>query len=858
MGQEPYWYVDYVGFEQKQKRTNDLILGFRYWSPEGTKKRQVFVNQNVKIPTKLIHRDNKEKLTEIAEFWRDNKKLNKHKLTVQLSEKDAGYIDDLKKKYPGMDIQTRGGNFDVFQLSVPYNRELISELSNDFQTGNFDRNFRFDNDLLYKKVIFDPADELQFFFNNTGVVLPSKDSIKLCSERINSSEFRNQVWFYADIEKPLFKSFEEKRDIDRREYFLKLKAGKRKKFREKLEQLVSAEKDREKIDSQIGRIVGHLEKRLTKEIGGYSVKLWEEQYDAKISWYTFILKKADGSELRQLHTIRDSGLSEVDGHDIILHKTEKGLLNAVNKTMKDNNVAVFCNHNLPYDVTQTRFAAEETGANGFDLFIDNVFPRRDVVRKVYQRMKKDIEYIDPYRHAVNFHPWLENKKLQTFAQDRLGEESFEKSLTYAEMRVLEVKAIHGDKEAAKLLAHYAAGDVEPVKKIVEEGSYLETIFKIREMFPFLTITELAFSPRVVKKYFDWKHWKKNGNNRHFGYNRKIREDEEQIFKKRFGPLKREYMSDWAFDVPNIGGIHNDVLQAYIPVEYWLKDVICKVEKKWGEYYGSLSEDPIERFGQLRYPRDFSSEFLMDHYFAVNEKKRFKRRIRELPLDESKIDEVLDDFENKADKENLNKYIASLNNLRNQYRSIYVKLDAESRKIIRVPKKFSGGSNLFFDFVEFFARDNADLIALRKNADELGKRLDYNKQRELKRFLGNFETYYEKSGELLEYAKTGIKGLTPENIVYFSALRGASKKKAERFGYEYKITIDDVTTALRDGYNSLRDELIERKTRALCHKGDYLFLKGGNLNELKTLIPIRNLERFSVNSIKDEPDSGELF
>src|SRR3989344_64878 len=135
--QEPYWYVDYAGFEQKQSRANRLIVGLRRWSPEGTRRAYLFLRQDVKVPTKLIHRKNREKLTKIAQTWRDNPDLHKHKLTIHLSEHDAAHIDALKKKYLGLDVQIRPGDFDVFQMTVPYERGLIKSLGGDFQKGNY-------------------------------------------------------------------------------------------------------------------------------------------------------------------------------------------------------------------------------------------------------------------------------------------------------------------------------------------------------------------------------------------------------------------------------------------------------------------------------------------------------------------------------------------------------------------------------------------------------------------------------------------------------------------------------------------------------------------------------------------------
>jgi len=641
--QKPYWYVDYAGFEQKQSRTNRLILGFRRWAKESTEVAQIFLNQKVKISTGFIHRNKKERLRNISQSWLNDPELHNHKLKVFLSEDDAVYMDVLKKKYPGLEVEIRPGSFDVFQLEMPYDCALIKRLPNveyrnkpvpEFQHGNYDRNFRFDNDLLYRKVTFDKGleDIICSSKQNDSVVLDSMNGINLSDERLSATELRNQVWFYADIEKPLFKyqgetragikRDNEKLNIDRRERLLLLKEGKR-NYKKKLEALVEGGKTQEQIHGQIDRIVGKLERKLIKNIAGYEVKLWEEKYAAKISWYTFILKKADGTCIRELHTLHDCGLDEINGYKIVKHATEKDLLNAVNSIRRKNNVAVFSNHNLPYDETQTRFASEETGAESMDFFIDGVEPRRDISKKVDQRMKKSIEYIDSYRIAKTFFPWLKDHKLETFAKERLGEGVFKKLLTYAQMRELEVRAINGDKEAARLMADYSTRDVEPVKKSVEEGQFLETFVKIRDMFPFLTLTEIAFSPNSVRKYFDMKHWSKNHNNRYEG---KKRRDDEQAFKKKFEQHKKEDINEWCMRIPNVSGVHEEVLQVYLPLEYWLKDILIRVEPKWSGYYGSLSQDNVERFGQLRYPRAFLHEILMDYSSAINEGRKYQQSV----------------------------------------------------------------------------------------------------------------------------------------------------------------------------------------------------------------------------------------
>jgi len=868
--QKPYWYVDFVKFEEKESRANRLILGLRKKDGNETRRAQVFVNQKIKIPTWAIHRTEKEQLADIAQSWRESTELKKHELSVFLSEFDANVparVESLRNRYPGINIKYNWGGFNVFQLEAPNDPNLIGRLNHNFQAGNYNRNFRFDHDLLHRKVSFDPQFEERLVSGETDIVLNSLDEIKFTDSRITEEDFRSQVWFYADIEKPLFKyqgetragvkRDNEKLNLDRRERLLLLKEVKR-NYRKKLDDLVAGGKSREEVNEQIGRIVGKLERKLTKNIAGYEVKLWEEKYDAKISWYTFTLKKADGTYIRELHTLHDCGLDEINGCKIVRHATEKDLLDTVIGIMKKNNVSVFANHNLPYDVTQTRFASERVGADTVDIAVDGVNARRDFSKEICQRMGHDITYIDTLRLATVAFPWLENHKLETVAQHLLGEGVFKKSLNYDQMRELEVMAINGDKEAARLMADYSTSDVAPVRRIVEENDFLRTIFKIRDMYPFLTLTKIAFGPNCMKEVHAQRHWQQHHNNIHYGYESKIRNDQEQIFKKRFEPLKREWMRDWGPQVHNVSGRQGEVTQVYLPIEEWLKDIVCTIDRKWEGYYQNLSTDSLQRFYELRYPREFLKEVLADQYFAVNEEKKHKRRIKVLNMEKSELSGFLDILKQNTDGELKDKLVGSLKYLRNHYRTIHERLPADSRGQIRTRKKFSGDTNLLLGFVSFFEEDNNDLIMLRKNAASLSRKLDSSGKRELNRYLSKFQTFDSAVAQIGESARAIPDKISPENLVYLYALDDVFKGREKKFKFDYSIDFRIIDDALKRSYSALASELKAKNAQVVGYNGDYLFLKGNvdSYADLKTVVPIRTIRDYHVNSREQDASEGQ--
>ena len=673
-------------------------------------------------------------------------------------------------------------------------------------------------------LVYELDSENSFGYNpETGeyeLTLNSLNGFDFKEERITADELRQQVFCYIDIEKPFWKRTWEKTDLKRRENLLKtLKKETDESRKERLEKLIA-----------------RLEDRLTTTIEGKTVKLWEPDYDAKISWCAIIFKLENGEEVRQLHTLYNPGIEAVNGYAICAYDTERDLLDGVIKEAKARNTFAFVAHNAPYDIIQLRDGAERARSEKFDVFIKRVKPRRDVVRDMYQRMRKDVEYIDTCRLAIVFHTYLRSKQppgnhaLECVTNYLLGQGTFKKGLTHDELRNVEFRAINDDFEAIGTLCRYVTLDVEQLPRILESRRYLDVVDRVRELAPNATFTELAFSPRAVIKMHDAKHFERHRNQRFYGYRQKMRENEVQIFKKRFTSLKREWLRESGIPVLREPGRYENVCQCYMPLEEWLKPVLIAIEPRWQRYFARLSEDPVSQFGELQFPKAFLSEALADFYFVLNETERYTSKLGKVSLSQAELEEILDAYCESAEPSLLNGYYGSYNHLKNQYRSIYVPLSGKGRRVIRAAREKEGNLDLEFpEFSDFFYKDNLDLVKLREKASRIEKMLSKGHRIVLKTFLTNFRTLDEIAAKLEEHAEQFANGaVSAHNIVYLHNQRWRAQRRRDQFFARYGLGPFDTDLSIQkqieNGYTALRKELTEKGLIVLMQKGDYLYVR----------------------------------
>ncbi len=874
------WLQNYLAFEQGRTGTNRLILNFyNLAQPESVK---VYLKQNLKIATSpIFYWDDKEFLDDVKNLTGFAKKV-----TIYLGKDLDYYTDYLKEK--GITVEPSALNNTVFSFEIENNPETLKKIPiTKAQTKNRERCYKFEH-FPERKVTLDihleeafrkitsfsqTHDEnlLQeistavtsinprnrFFYNEKKkhyeLELDTLDGITFNNEFLTEQEIEHARWWFGDIEKPLFKTDEEKNWMRRR---LKLIKQKKK------------EKDQERM-ARIDACMQKLEDRLTIEIPEVGqIKLYEEAFDAKISWFTSLFQYPDGTTRKELHTLHDTGKDEANGYKIYKHDSEKQLLEAVVHHAKQEKPLFFVGHVLTYDVIQSRLAAKKLKTS-FDIAVDEVQPRRDYVRKSEQRMKEDLIYLDTKDLTKIFFPYIKGKtvggsfKLEYVAN--FTGYDFKKTISYAEMRVLEIQAIAAPdpevrKKAALKIAEYASADVDPLVHIVHSQPIIPFLVELKKLLPFCTYTELLFSPRAIKRLPEKKFFEKLHYQKEYGYKQKKLNDRRQIFKKRFPQLKRDRLESVNIHPPIVlKKDHANVLQCYFPLEDWLKDLIFIKYPEVQDFYNRTKDNPKMHFAALQYLKVLFGDMFMDYYFCRRERLLFEAPLKKRGIPEEKIVEQFSELEKKARKE-VNSYHATFDHAKNLYRSIYVALDERSKSLIREKTKIDR-HQLVLPFVEEEKENNADLYALLRQSDMLKAKLSEKDQKNLKRYKKLFAKKEEIAAELKEVLK-GINGSALADRDFLdlhNQYKRARRSENEFFRThgispypkEKKETMT-LKTKIDEYYYQLSKELREKKPAIVLLKGDYLFLTDELPSPNGTILPIRKLNIFAP-SPKDVED-----
>ena len=815
-----FWFNNFQEFERKQKGNNRLILNFYYVPSVGEKARKVkvFAKTNIKIPTGFIFED--EKVEEIKKRISEDPDLCDF------------YVDNV-----GV------GKYTVLEIEMLKNKELIDKLPPGFEKGNYDKLFRLGG--FYPERKLRPSKRLdKLLVNNSEVELSQLESC-FDFEFLSAGEMKNMPWLYFDIEKPMWKSDEEKRLLKRRKKLIKAK----KKY------------DLLKQD-RAERLIKRLEERLTVEIDGVGkIGLYEEQYDSKVSSIASIWKNCNGErESKEVYILDPTGefnRTEIDGYKVFSFKTEKELINHFSDKT-DKRMPLFCSgHNEVYDITQVREAAKKNKEK-FHPAVEEINPKRDFVRFFFQRLKQDLIYIDTLWLNRFFYPWLQQRslgsslKLESVAN--FHGIDFKKSLTHADLRTVEVQRFSGKtkairKKASDRMFEYVCGDVDPVVQIIENAPFMSLIEKMKCIMPYCTTTELAFHTNCVNKYHDNKHFQRTGNHRYYKYKQKMRENELQIFKKRFPSLKKK-MLNWAgINTTPKKGDHENVYEIYLPFEEWIRESAFKWSPRFKLLYKSLEEN--EQIPFLRYLNNLERDMLTDYYFTKRETKIFKK----YPIEMDKVETI----ERVIDKELLDSYYGSFNFLKNHFRSIYVALEGKGRGIIRNSKKDFGQPYLFEEMAPMeipgVMGHEKDLFLLRENAEIVRSKLTFGNKRKLASFLNNFEKFEILGNEIAEKIKNIYTNENGKEIAFLYNQFKRKQTNENRFYGKWRQSVGDLTRLIGQSYKNLASELERYDCEIIDHKGDYLFIKSDkDIRKSDLFYVVRELPTYNNGMLNEE----ELF
>lgn len=831
-----FWFCNYIGFEQRSKVNNRTILNFYYVPTKAEKKQgkkpkkvKLFAKTNVRIPTDFIY--GKENLEKIINKVESNEELNIFHL-------------DYEKK----------GNFYVASIDMPYNRELIKLLPKKFQTGDYEKMLKLSG--FFPDRIISMNDIFEDIVDNAKIDDKGEKEIELGrlfglfnKEFMTESQFRSLHWFNWDIEKCLYKKEDEKKWIKKRKNYIKLKKEKDypKEFREK----------------RLDRAIKILEDRLTfyvEDVG--EIKWWEEKYDAKISSIASIAENCgedekDKKDIIILDPLKEVKHRKVEGSNIHASPNEKGVLRTLNKLVDEEYIpAGNSAHNLPYDDTQTAMAGKKLKEE-FTPGVKGKSPSRDLVRKFYQRMKQTWISIDTMRQMAIHFPWLQQRSLGVSLKlkdiCKYHGYDFEKMFTHDELRILELKRLFGKTfeirhEAGVGSDLYVTGDVPPVKWMKNMPQVISLGVKVKKIEPYCTYNEIFFGPNCSNKYMDYKHFQRCGNKRFSKTQRKIRDNEIQIFKKRLKSLKKKMLNHIGIDTDGKTGLHENVMELYLPLEEWLKHTMSGWAKEWLDGFNDIKDN--EKIGYLQYVKTLQRDnMLLDYYFARREQRVFK----EFNLSRSDIDKFKR-IEQRVDQKKLDSFIGSFKMLKELFRSVYVPLKGDDRKSIRPGKKNPGQMYLFEEDQKEVPKEmgyEEDLYLLKENADKIRPRLTKAKKVDLIRFLNNFKTFERLWEDIARQMPVKSKRLV---ILYNHYKR--KQKRENRFELEYGMKVDTLKLHIGVAYNALKKEMEKYDVKVIDNKGDYLFVKADErIKESKLWYVVREFDEFRVG---DCIDGNSLF
>ncbi len=620
------WFNVFSEFERKRIGTNNLILGFRYIPDEsdgldkdidkmlgvGSKEDdtplsvRLSIKQNVIIPTATIEGED-EALGLV-------KRINEN-FTLREKFGVSANVRRTKSKK----------EFYVVEITTPLNEEAISEIGKicgnkvELQKGDYDKMYRFRN-FPDRMARFSRSLEERLISGGGIAELDSLDEIEFM-ESPSEVDFRKMPYVIFDIEKPLWKKKHEKNWIERREKLLKYDKGRNKKRFLKLPE----DERKERLERRDG-LVKRLEERLTYEVPGVGVvKLWEEKYDAQISFITACFGKDDGTKEREVYVIdkegllKKNGIETNDGCEVRAFSNEEELLLAFREKFREVRPVITYGHNVPYDITQVRFAFDE-GGDIFDPLIEDVTPKRDFVQKFFQRLRQDGIYLDTMRLSDNIRPYLKQRrfgtslKLEAVAQNRGID--FKKPMTHDQLREFQLKIISGEileirEDAMKRMLEYSTGDLSATEELIRRIPFWPTLLAVKKVCPFLNLTRIAFSPNATGEVLEYEHHRSAGNSRLYGFRKKQRLDDIEKFKEEFPKLKERMLGHVGLTKVRRGDYSN-VTELYLPLEEWLSDLVFKIRGEFKGVYESLRYDSEQRLGFLQYLKPIVTEVLTEY------------------------------------------------------------------------------------------------------------------------------------------------------------------------------------------------------------------------------------------------------
>jgi hypothetical protein len=405
----------------------------------------------------------------------------------------------------------------------------------------------------------------------------------------------------------------------------------------------------------------------------------------------------------------------------------------------------------------------------------------------------------------------------------------------------------------------------------------------------------------MKKLHEFRHFARCGNLPYYGYKTKEREDERQIFKKRFPALKRNRIQNTSRISP-IQGEHNGVGEYFFSLEEAFADWAFAIEPKLKPVYEwacaqarateHTEQGQEQLFGFLQYLRDFMKDPFTDYYSARRDgiayfnckEVLFKRMARLLEGEKhslaghqdlrnifekslaSKFDQIL----NLVPSELRDEFIGSFRFLKNHFRSLYVDLDGGERRVVRPSSRQRTSlseTELFEEFADSvsfpeIAAPDTDIYLLKKHHKNVSRDFTPNQQRTLKSFLGNFEKFQQLSLEitgLMEKAGMTARGSSMFDLLYSFLYSHRCKEGDRVFEPKYRHSVAGINDRMKEVYQALASRLKDEGAQVVDYRGDYFFIKtnGDSPMNVPWLHKVRHLDEYSVGDRDTGAGTAEL-
>ena len=523
----------------------------------------------------------------------------------------------------------------------------------------------------------------------------------------------------------------------------------------------------------------------------------------------------DGDKVvNELHTIRETGLTEVNGFKVIKYNDEEALVNGVAKNMRNNKVYFILGHNIPHDF---KYLKNVKAAD----FIINEKVEREPGFKVskgnfYKRLfAEGQEIIDTHRAARIFMPYSDGFSLEKVV-NCLGYD-FEKELNYDEMRKLEILSINGDVGSAREIAEYATRDIEPLRQITEGLNLFEKLFIVKKNLPYLSLTEISFSANSARVALDYEYFKKHKSQRNSSAIARDFVLELKDGKELFDKLRRKKLIDKDISIK----------KSYLGNKYYFSlESLVATSIKTVDLSDFISSGDI---GMVQYAKAIVNEALFFYALYDNQKDKYYKALRSVGLNKTNSLETVKTVE-KLHSGDLNSFERVYNDVVNIYRSFIYSLEEKNEigGAFGENEVFTGQLDIF-DKRNLFEKEDSKYFKLFDLNSDLKDRLSEGSRNIFNAFRANFAEVRNILRVVDKKANIHGRDFSLIDLFYVVSTRRRLVDYRKRFFSYYEVNPDSFNgsipfeSVLNDAFDQLENSL--ENVNVLGTNGTYFWIEG---------------------------------